>query len=315
MSDKCFECDEPAPTTVKVTSTNCKVCGKLFDQGYYNKNGNWVNQRRIKMCSHKCREIEKDRNRTPAPKITKELKCQQCGCTYKATNYEKSLKTHKYCGDKCQKQATKEAQKSGKYQKASVKSFKTELTSRNFAIPHAIYFKPGETVKIPNYRFGLKDRCTYCGTLSERIDIDHCIAWSYISSNGEKRSNIKGITTYSCAKCNSKLNDRMFDTFIERMMFMRTYYSRVYSRFSTDWTYKTIKQENFDYTLETYVLDDYLHKEQCEKKIKWIKSNVFKEEIYDQVKFSVLHNLENFTSEQQAFLFEYFGLNNNFHTV
>ena len=28
--------------TVKVKTANCKVCGKLFDQGYYNKNGNWA---------------------------------------------------------------------------------------------------------------------------------------------------------------------------------------------------------------------------------------------------------------------------------
>ena len=299
--------------TVKVKTANCKVCGKLFDQGYYNKNGNWAYSPAMKICSDKCREAHHNSKKTP--KITKKLKCQQCGCTYKATGYEKCLKANKYCGDKCKKEAIKEASKSRKYQKASVKGFKTELTSENFATPHTIYFKPGETVKIPNYRFGLKDLCTYCGTSSERIDIDHCIAWSYISSSGEKRSNIKGITTYSCAKCNSKLNDRMFDTFIERMMFMRTYYSHVYNRFSTDWTYKTIKQENFDYTLETYILDNYLQKEQCEEKIKWIESNIFKEEIYDQVKFSVLHNIENFTNEQQAFLVEYFGLNNNFHTV
>ena len=298
-------------TTVEVTSTNCKVCGKLFDQGYYNKKGNWAHSPTMKICSDKCREIEKNRNKTP--KVTKQLKCERCKCTYKATGYEKTLKQKKYCGDKCKKESIEEAQKSGKYQKASIKGFKTELTSKNFAIPHTIHFKAGETVKIPNYRFGLKDCCTYCGISSERIDIDHCVAWSYISSSGEKRSNIKGITTYSCAKCNSKLNDRMFDTFIERMMFMRTYYSHIYSRFSTDWTYKTIKQEDFDYALETYILDNHFHKEQCEEKIKWIESDIFKEEIYDQIKFSVLYNVENFTSEQQAFLVEYFGLNNNFH--
>ena len=28
--------------TVKVKTANCKVCDKLFDQGYYNKNGTWM---------------------------------------------------------------------------------------------------------------------------------------------------------------------------------------------------------------------------------------------------------------------------------
>ena len=86
---------------------------------------------------------------------------------------------------------------------------------------------------------------------------------------------------------------------------------RKYRRAATDY----LKQENFDYSLETYILDNHFHKEQCEEKIKWIESDIFKEEIYDQIKFSVLHNVENFTNEQQAFLVEYFGLNNNFHTV
>ena len=109
--------------TVKVKTANCKVCGKLFDQGYYNKNGNWAYSPAMKICSDKCREAHHNSKKTP--KITKKLKCQQCGCTYKATGYEKCLKANKYCGDKCKKQATKEAQKSGKYQKASVKGFKT----------------------------------------------------------------------------------------------------------------------------------------------------------------------------------------------
>ena len=75
-------------TTVEVTSTNCKVCGKIFDQGYYNKKGNWAHSPTMKICSDKCREIEKNRNKTP--KVTKQLKCKQCGCTYKATGYEKT---------------------------------------------------------------------------------------------------------------------------------------------------------------------------------------------------------------------------------
>ena len=58
---------------------------------------------------------------------------------------------------------------------------------------------------------------------------------------------------------------------------MRSYYSEVMKRYFGDWTMKEIEQQNFDYTLKTYIMDNYYTREQCEQRIKWTETKEFKE--------------------------------------
>ena len=82
---------------------------------------------------------------------------------------------------------------------------------------------------------------------------------------------------------------------------------QVLKRFFTHWTLKEIKQEDFDYGLETFILDHYYTRDLCEERVKWTETKEFTE-IMDQNKFSIIQNIEKFTPKQTAYLIEYFNL-------
>ena len=69
---------------------------------------------------------------------------------------------------------------------------------------------------IPNMRFGLEGVCSYCGLDADQID--HVIPWSYIALPGERRTNARGITTYSCQWCNVRLGAILFPSMLTRLM-------------------------------------------------------------------------------------------------
>ena len=286
----------------------CVECGKEFEKGH-ERGGKWYSCPHQKLCSKECRE--KSINRTRVPKITKKIKCQHCGKEFEKTAYEKAFKHIKYCSKECLHEATKENKKIKSKGVVKNASIQIHQTRSGFLEPkNVLEFQVGSQVYVPDYRFGYQQYCTYCG--SQAQSIDHCVAWAYISALGARKSNVKGITTHACFKCNSKLNDRMFDTFIERVIFMRSYYSEVMKRYFGDWTMKEIEQQNFDYTLKTYIMDNYYTREQCEQRIKWTETKEFKE-IMDQNKFSIVNNIEKFTPGQKNYLIDYFNLNENLY--
>jgi hypothetical protein len=285
----------------------CPICNKKFNKGFRNKRGNWQRLPSQKVCSKECKK--KYENLQKTPKATLTFICEHCKKPFEKTGSENTLKRiFKYCTKECSVEARKERIKSSERQKGAVKRGHLQISqSRGGSLlpKYIMEFPKGDTVPIPNYRFGFRHHCTYCGATPQ--DVDHCIAWAYISAPGDKRSNVRGITTYSCHKCNSKLSDRMFDSFIERVIFIRSYYVRVLKRFFTHWTLKEIKQENFDYGLETFILDHYHTRDLCEERVKWTETKEFIE-IMDQNKFSIIQNIEKFTPKQTAYLIEYFNL-------
>ncbi len=282
----------------------CIECSKEFDKGYHTLRGKWVPSLKQILCSKECRKKHYDKERVP--KVTLTLTCEQCKKPFEKTGYEKSVKKVKYCGPDCNIKALKE--KAIYRQKGTLRRGHLQISQskHGFLQPrNVLEFQVGSQVYVPDYRFGYQQYCTYCGAFPQ--DIDHCIAWAYISASGARRSNVKGITTHSCFKCNSKLSDRMFDSFIERVIFMRNYYAEVLKKYFGNWTLKEIKQENFDYGLETFILDSYYTKQLCEERVKWTETKEFKE-IMDQNKFAVIQNVEKLSPNQSAYLIEYFNL-------
>lgn len=81
---------------------------------------------------------------------------------------------------------------------------------------------------IPDYLFGQRGICTYCGDTGNSID--HVIPVSYFDDNIKRsgKLNSKGIRTHSCSDCNSILNDKYFESFYERCQYVN---KRIQQRF------------------------------------------------------------------------------------
>lgn len=73
---------------------------------------------------------------------------------------------------------------------------------------------------IPSFIFGSPENCTYCGETPNALD--HVIPVSQYSVKKRKAGGKeRGVRTYACTQCNSILGDKYFDTFLERIMFVR----------------------------------------------------------------------------------------------
>lgn len=95
---------------------------------------------------------------------------------------------------------------------------------------------------VPDYLFGQRGICTYCGDTANSID--HVIAVSYfddsITRSGALSS--KGIRTYSCKDCNCVLNNKYFETFSERCGYVN---KRIRQRFKKVINLPPWSQEEF----------------------------------------------------------------------
>ena len=81
---------------------------------------------------------------------------------------------------------------------------------------------------IPDYLFGQRGICTYCGDIANSID--HVIAVSYFDESIKRNGtlNSKGVRTYSCRDCNCLLGSKYFETFRERCEYVN---KRIEQRF------------------------------------------------------------------------------------
>jgi hypothetical protein len=154
------------------------------------------------------------------------------------------------------------------------------------------------------FRFGMPGTCTYCGNTAKAID--HCILWSFLSAMHKRHSwaNRRGITTYTCPTCNSKLSDRFFDTFLERVEFINGYWQeRYFARAKKQPAWSQDELMTVKYSLRSFIknkLDEVgLLKTQSE----WIGTDEFRYEL-EEVRCTLDYNREN---ESFPILERYFG--------
>lgn len=73
-----------------------------------------------------------------------------------------------------------------------------------------------ERQMVPDYLFGCRGICTYCGDTANSID--HVIPVSYFDGKIVRSGSMngRGVRTYSCTDCNSNLSNKYFESFHDR---------------------------------------------------------------------------------------------------
>lgn len=74
------------------------------------------------------------------------------------------------------------------------------------------------SVRLPSFKFGTPQHCTYCGELPNSVD--HVIPVAYQHVSDFERLDANGPWTYACSTCNSKLGSNFFDTFRDRCQWL-----------------------------------------------------------------------------------------------
>jgi hypothetical protein len=250
-----------------------KKCNKIFKPITANQ----------KFCNQKCLI---DHYGGRKKKITKVLTCKWCNEKFEKTGYGGNLKQVKYCSQKCSLKAQSARKKTG----ATNHSSKITLKRRGKS-------SANESCKVklglPDYIFGNATFCTYCGEsmINSPTSIDHCIPRSFFLDVGVKGSNARGLTTYSCFKCNSILSDKIFDTFRLRRECITNHYQSITDRFFNEentWTEEELDEHEVDYSLRKYIEQKIWNRYVLIDKINWPFSIEYKE-ILDSVKFDILY--------------------------
>lgn len=77
-----------------------------------------------------------------------------------------------------------------------------------------------EKQMVPDYLFGLKGICTYCGDIAQTVD--HVIPVSFFDGKIVRSASVKnkGVRTYACSDCNCMLSNKYFESFRERCKYV-----------------------------------------------------------------------------------------------
>lgn len=113
---------------------------------------------------------------------------------------------------------------------------------------------------LPDFNFGNRRICTYCG--DPPSGIDHCMS-PVAAEATQKRRNTKrgyGPTTPACSWCNSTLSSRRFDSFYRRCEFIHERLERL----ATPILWSKHEIRNLDYSLQRYV-------QRCQDRLKWLR--------------------------------------------
>lgn len=87
-----------------------------------------------------------------------------------------------------------------------------------------------EKQMVPDYLFGLKGICTYCGDTAQTID--HVIPVSFFDGKIVRSAALrgKGVRTYACSDCNCMLSNKYFESFRERCKYVNQGIERRFKR-------------------------------------------------------------------------------------
>lgn len=156
---------------------------------------------------------------------------------------------------------------------------------------------------VPNLRFGSWAFCSYCGEVP--VGVDHCVPWNTLARLGQTRSNNVGLTTYACQLCNSKLNDRVFDTFEDRVAHMTRVFSRK-ARKATAWDRAEAARE-LRGSLKRHVLAKCDDKEVYQRQAAWPTHPDFLDMLAD-MRARIVGNSDALSDKELDFLRGYFNL-------
>lgn len=128
---------------------------------------------------------------------------------------------------------------------------------------------------IPNFIFGDPMVCTYCGCRA--TEIDHVIPIAGTTNRKRRHADMsKGIRTYACKRCNTKLGCKRFDHFGDRLNFLANYYQELAQEFKRDSEWSDEEIQELDYTLRTYVASNQERMKELDEKVTWKDSIQFR---------------------------------------
>ena len=265
-----------------------KKCNKIFKP-------NTANQR---FCSRECSDSH--HGLLKKKKITKTFTCEWCNEKFERTGYEANLKYVKFCSTKCAQKAAQAKKKTGATDHSSKISAKRRTGYHN---------EQSVKLELPDYRFGSGAYCTYCGEslLHTPTHVEHCIPNSFFLQLGMKTSNARGLTTYSCATCNNKLGDKIFNTFRQRREYLTNYYQTITDRFFNEentWTEEELDEHEVDYGLRKLIEQKIHNRYVLLDKLNWPLSPEYGQIISD-VTFDIKYT-DIFNDTQLYFMKRYF---------
>lgn len=124
---------------------------------------------------------------------------------------------------------------------------------------------------LPDFTFGLKGVCTYCGDPADSIDHIIPVSANTIAPRKGKTITRFGPTTFACRDCNAKISSRGFDSFWERCQWRRSQINEITK--PVIWSSAQINE--LGYSLKTLVAKEVQKRRWMIMRSDWFESRDF----------------------------------------